>query len=157
MVIKVCWGPKFHKKAYSMKSKEGSIHVARRINIKVLCMFKFLAKKPLKIQWKNWVEIPRGSGSLGHVAQLKWDWDSSKGVPRNTRNVKQICHSQAPNCIAKNQKAWRVTIHKQKIGTLGNPKWRSIRGSGCKTFNPVGMDSAHLGKMTVGRMAKGWA
>ena len=46
----------FTRKAHSMKSKErpwvltkeGSIHEARRINIKALCMFRFPAKRPLK-------------------------------------------------------------------------------------------------------------
>ena len=46
----------FTRKAHSMKSneipwvltKEGSIHEARRINIKALCMFKFPAKRPIK-------------------------------------------------------------------------------------------------------------
>ena len=47
-MINNCWGPKFHKKAYSMKSKEVLIQTARRINIKALFMFKFLAKKAIK-------------------------------------------------------------------------------------------------------------
>ena len=46
----------FTRKAHSMKSnerpwvltKEGSIHEARRINIKALCMFRFPAKRPIK-------------------------------------------------------------------------------------------------------------
>ena len=46
----------FTRKAHFMKSKErpwvltkeGSIHEARRINIKVLCMLRFPAKRPLK-------------------------------------------------------------------------------------------------------------
>ena len=35
-----------------------------RINIKALCMFRFLAKMP---------EAARGSRSSGRAAQLKWD------------------------------------------------------------------------------------
>ena len=62
------WGSKFHKKSHSMKSKEGPIHAARRINIKALCVFKFSAKmaikKSSKIQWKNWAEIPKGCQRL---------------------------------------------------------------------------------------------
>ena len=87
----------------------------------------FQQKRPLKSPTKSSErtgsgspEAARGSGSLGCAAQ--WDWDSSKGVPRNTRNEEQICPSQAPNGAAKNQKAWRVTIHEQKAGILGNPE-----------------------------------
>ena len=69
----MCWGPKFHNKAHSIKkNKEGPIRVARRIDIEALYMFKFLAKKTIKksskIQWKNWAGIPRGSGSSGRAA-----------------------------------------------------------------------------------------
>ena len=51
-----------------------------------------------------------------------WDGDSLRGVPRNTRNEEQICPFQVPSGAAKNQKAWKVTIHEQKAGTFGNPK-----------------------------------
>ena len=63
-----------------MKSKEGPIRVARRINIKALCMFRFLAKRPLKSPAKSsertepgYPEAARGSGSSGRAAQLMWD------------------------------------------------------------------------------------
>ena len=92
-LLDLCWRPKFHKKAHSMKSKEGPIHAARRINIKALCMFRFLAKRPLKNLEKSsvrtrpgYLEAARCSRFSGRVAQLRWDWDSSKGVPWNTRN-----------------------------------------------------------------------
>ena len=125
-LLYVCCGPKFHKKAHSIKKyKEDPICAAKRIDIKALYMFRFPAKnvikKSSKIQWKNRAKIPRGLGSSGRAAQ--WDWDNSKGVLRNTRNEEQICPSQAPNGAAKNQKASRVTIHEQKAGTPGNPKF----------------------------------
>ena len=82
-----------------------------RINIKVLCMFRFLAKRP---------EAARGPGSSGHAAQLKWDWGSLKGVSWNIRNEEQRCPSQAASGATKNQKAWKATIHEQKASTLGN-------------------------------------
>ena len=127
-----------------MKSKEGPIQAARRINIKALCMFRFSAKKktiknPAKSSERTGPGYPqatKGSGSSGRAAQLEWDWDSSKKVPRNTRNEEQICPSQAPSGAAKNQKAWRVTIHEQKAGTSGNPEWRIIRGSGWENLQP---------------------
>ena len=103
-------------------------------------------KKSSKIQWKNWAGIPKGSGSSGRVAQLKWDWDNSKGVPRNTRNEEQICPSQAHSGVAKNQKAWRVTIHEQKAGTSGNPEWRTIRGSGWENLQPSMNGFRSIGK-----------
>ena len=63
-----------------MKNKEGPIQAARRINIKTLCMFRFPAKRPLKNPAKfseriglGYLEAARGSGSLGHAAQLTWD------------------------------------------------------------------------------------
>ena len=65
----VCWRLKFHKKTHSMKSKEGPIQAARRINIKAQFIFRFPAKKAIKksnkIQWKNWAGIPRGCQRLG--------------------------------------------------------------------------------------------
>ena len=63
-----------------MKSKEGSIQATRRINIKALFMFKFLAKRPLKNPGKSsertgpgYPEAARGPGSSGNAAQLMWD------------------------------------------------------------------------------------
>ena len=63
-----------------MKSKEGPIQAARRINIKALFMFRFPAKRPLKNPAKSsertgsgYLEAARGPGSSGRVAQLKWD------------------------------------------------------------------------------------
>ena len=75
-----------------------------------------------------------------------WDWDSSIGVPRNTRNEEQIYPSQVPSGAAKNQKAWKVTIHEQKAGTLGNPEWRTIKGSGWENFQPSRNGFCLLGK-----------
>ena len=88
----------------------------------------------------------RGSGSSWRAAQLKWDWDSSKGVPRNTRNEEQICPSQAPNGAAKNQKTWKVTIHEQKASTPGNPEWRTIKGNGWENLQPSRNGFCSLGK-----------
>ena len=63
-----------------MKSKEGPIQAARRINIKTLFMFRFPAKRPLKNPAKSsertgpgYPEAARGSGSSGNAAQLIWD------------------------------------------------------------------------------------
>ena len=63
-----------------MKSKEGPIQAARRINIKALFMFRFPTKKPLKNPAKSSERIgprnseaARGSGSSGRAAQLTWD------------------------------------------------------------------------------------
>ena len=63
-----------------MKSKEGPIQAARKINIKALFMFRFPTKKPLKNPAKSserirprYSEAVRGSGSSGRVAQLTWD------------------------------------------------------------------------------------
>ena len=85
-----------------------------------------------------------------------WDWDSSRGVLRNTRNEEQICHSQVPGGAAKNQKAWKMIIHEQKAGISGNPEWRTIKGNGWENLQPskngfcsAEMDSAYLGKMTA--------
>ena len=96
-------------------------------------------KNPVKSSERTglgYLEAARGSGSSGRATQLKWDWNSSKGVPQNTRNEKQICPFQAPSGAAKNQKAWRVTIHEQKARTSGNPEWRTIRGSGWENLQP---------------------
>ena len=43
-----------------MKSKEGPIQAARRINIKALFMFKFPAKRPLKSPAKSSERIESG-------------------------------------------------------------------------------------------------
>ena len=63
-----------------MKSKEGPIQEARRINIKALFMFRFPAKMPLKNPAKSsertgpgYAEAARGPGSSGNTAQLMWD------------------------------------------------------------------------------------
>ena len=74
-------------------------------------------------------EATRGSRSSGHAAQLGWDWDNSKRAPRNTRNEEQIRPSQSPNDAERNQKAWKVTIHEQGVGTSSNPERRIIKGS----------------------------
>ena len=72
-LIEGCWGPIFHKKAHSMKSKErpwvltkeGPIYEVRRINIKALCMFRFPKKKrPLKIQQNPVKELGRDTQKL---------------------------------------------------------------------------------------------
>ena len=75
-----------------------------------------------------------------------WDWDSSRRVPQNTRNEEHICPSQVPSGAAKNQKTWKVTIHEQKAGTLGNPKWRTIKGSGWENLQPSRNGFCSLGK-----------
>ena len=123
-----------------------------RINIKALCRFRFPTKKAIKNLAKfsertgsGYLEAARGSGSSGCAAQLKWDWDSSKGVPQNTRNGEQIC-PQAPSGVAKNQIVWRVTIHEQKAGTSGNPEWRTIKGSVWKNLQPSRNGFCSLGK-----------
>ena len=63
-----------------MKSKEGPIQAARRINIKALFMFRFPAKRPLKNPAKSsertrpgYPKAARGSGSSGNAAQLMCD------------------------------------------------------------------------------------
>ena len=48
-----------------------------------------------------------------------WDGDSLRGVPRNTRNEEQICPFQVPSGAAKNQKAWKVTIHEKRLVPRG--------------------------------------
>ena len=111
----------------------------------------FQQKRPLKSPTKSSEKIglgspeaARGSGSSECAAQ--WDWDSSKGVPRNTRNEEQICPSQALNGAAKNQKAWRVTIHEQKAGTPRDVEWRTIKGSGWENLQPNRNEFCSLGK-----------
>ena len=56
-----------------MKSKEGPICAARKINIKALCMFRFPAKKAIKKCSERigprYPEAARGSGSLGRAVQ----------------------------------------------------------------------------------------
>ena len=107
--------------------------------------FKNLAKSSERIG-PGYPEAAKGSGSSGRATQLMWDWDSSRGVPRNTRNEEQICHSQVPSGVAKNQKAWKVTIHEQKVGTLGNPEWRTIKGNGWENLQPSRNGFCSLGK-----------
>ena len=75
-----------------------------------------------------------------------WDWDNLGGVPQNTRNEEQICPSQVPSGVAKNQKAWKMTIHEQKTGTSGNPEWRAIKGSGWENLQPSRNGFYSLGK-----------
>ena len=91
-------------------------------------------------------EATKGLGSSRHATQLKWDWDNSKRVPRNTRNEGQICPSQAPSDAAKNHKAWRATTHEQKAGTLGNLWRRTIRRSSWKNLQPGRDGFGSLGK-----------
>ena len=94
---------------------------------------KRLFKNPTKSSERTgpgYPEAARGLGSSGRAAQLMWDWDSSRGVTRNTRNEEHICPFQVPSGAAKNQKAWKVTIHEQKAGTSRNLEWRTIKGSG---------------------------
>ena len=86
-------------------------------------------KSPVERTRTKSLEDAKGLGSSGRATQLKWDWDNSKGVPRNTRNKGQISPSQAPSDAAKDQKAWRVTTCEQKAGTSSNPRRRTIRGS----------------------------
>ena len=60
-----------------MKSKEGPIQAARRINIKALFMFRFPTKRSLKSPVKfsarigsGYPEAARGPGSSGNAGQL---------------------------------------------------------------------------------------
>ena len=60
-----------------MKSKEGPIQIARRINIKALFMFRFPTKRSLKSPAKfserigpGYLEAARRPGSSGNVGQL---------------------------------------------------------------------------------------
>ena len=107
-------------------------YAARTININALCMFRFPTKRPLKIQQNPVKELGWDTQRLEilEMCSTTWDWDSSRGVPRNTRNEEQICPSQAPSGVAKNQRAWRVITYEQKASTSGNPKWRTIKRSG---------------------------
>ena len=63
-----------------MKSKEGPIQAARRINTKALFMFKFPAKRSLKSPAKSsertepgYPEAAKSPKSSGNAAQLLWD------------------------------------------------------------------------------------
>ena len=56
----------------------------------------------------------------------------------------------------KNPKAWKKTIREQRAGTLGNPEWRTMKGSSWEDFQPGKKESAYLRKMTRGKAAKSW-
>ena len=67
-------------------------------------------------------------------------------VPRNIRNAWQICPSQALSDVAKNQKVWRATTREQKVGTSGNLRRRTIKGSNWKNLQPGRDGFSSLGK-----------
>ena len=59
-----------------------------------------------------------------------------------------------PNDAEKNQKAWELIIHEQGAGTARNPERKVVKGSGWENCRPGRKESAHLGKMTKGKVAK---
>ena len=63
-----------------------------------------------------------------------------------SRNEEQICHSQSPNDAERNQKAWKVTIHKLGAGTSGNLGRRTAKGSSWENFQPGKDGIGSLGK-----------
>ena len=84
----------------------------------------------------GYLEVARGSRSLGRATQLGWDWDSSKRAPRNTKNEGQIRPSQSSCNAERNQKAWRIKIHEQGAGTSSNPERRTIKKSSRENYQP---------------------
>ena len=61
-----------------------------------------------------------------------------KGDAKKHKEREQICPYQPPNDAEMNQKAWEPTNHEQGAGTSGNPKKRTMMGSGWETFNLAG-------------------
>ena len=79
-----------------------------------------------------------------------WDpWDVQQGQvwiktvqgdAKKHKEREQMCPYQPPNDAEKNQKAQEPTIHEQGAGNSGNPKRRTVKGSGWETFNLTGMN-----------------
>ena len=55
-------------------------------------------------------------------------------MPRNTRNEEHIRPYQPSNDAERNQKAWGLTIHEQRVGTSGNLERRTMKGSSWENF-----------------------
>ena len=72
-------------------------------------------KSPVERTRTKSLEDAKGLGSSGRATQLKWDWDNSKGVPRNTRNEGQISPSQAPSDAAKDQKVGEQQLVNKRL------------------------------------------
>ena len=104
-------GQNFTRKPIPWKVKKAQFKQQEESTLRSYLCSDFQQKMPLKNPAKSserigpgYLETARGPGSSGRVTQLMWDWDSSREVPRNTRNEEQICPSQVPSGAAKNQK-----------------------------------------------------
>ena len=75
-------------------------------------------------------------------------------MPRKHREWEQIRPYQPPNGAERNQKAWKPTIHEQRVGISGNPKRRTMKGSSWKTFNLVGRNQLTWEKWQKERQLK---
>ena len=104
-------GQKFTRKLIPWKVKKTQFKQQEESTLRSYLCSDFQQKRPFKNPAKSnertepgYPEAARGPGSLGNVAQLMWDWDSSREVPWNTRNEEQRCPSQVSSGAAKNQK-----------------------------------------------------
>ena len=71
-------------------TKEGPIHAARRINIKALCMFKFPAKRPLKIQQNPVKELGQDTQRLPEVRDPRDVQHSQSGIKTAQKEYHKI-------------------------------------------------------------------
>ena len=76
--------------------------------------------------------------------------DEIKTAQRECQET-QGTRTQLPNDARRNQKAWKLTIHEQRAGTLGNPERRTMKGSSWEDFQLGRKESAALGKNDKGK------
>ena len=106
---------------------------------------------------KNWAGIHgdcQELGILGTCKKARMILRQLKKSAKKHKEREQIRPYQPPNDAERNQKTWKPTIHEQGVGTLGNPKRRTMKGSSGKNFQTGRKELAHLGKMTKEKAAK---
>ena len=67
-------------------------------------------------------------------------------MSKNTRNEEQIHPYQPSNDVERNQRAWGLTIHEQRVGTSRNLERRTTKRSSWKNFQPGRDRISSLGK-----------
>ena len=91
----------------------------------------------------TWAEILGDYQELGILetcSKVRVGLRQFKGDAKKHKEREQIYPYQPPNDAERNQKAQGPTTHEQGAGTSGNPKKRTMKGSGRETFNLIEMN-----------------
>ena len=85
------------------------------------CQDQRIKESPVQRTRPGSPEVANGLGSSGRAAQLRWDWDSSKGSTKKTQGTKDRCVLLKHPVTQRGIRRLGVTIHEQVGKWLGKP------------------------------------